>query len=42
VFRGGYGVEGSVSDVVPVDVHISGCPPDPDSIVRALRGLTGR
>ena len=42
VFRGGYGIEGSVSDVVPVDVHISGCPPDPDSIVRALRGLTGR
>lgn len=42
VFRGGYGVEGSVSDVLPVDLHISGCPPDPDSIVRALRGLTGR
>src|SRR5665213_1882661 len=33
VFRGGYGVEGSVSDVLPVDLHISGCPPDPDSIV---------
>src|SRR5665213_4427605 len=37
VFRGGYGVEGPVDDVIPVDVHIPGCPPDPDAIVRALR-----
>jgi Ni,Fe-hydrogenase III small subunit len=42
VFRGGYGVEGSVSDVVPVDVHIPGCPPHPKAIVEALRGFTGR
>lgn len=42
VFRGGYGVEGSVSDVVPVDVEVPGCPPTPESIVQALRGLTGR
>ena len=42
VFRGGYGVEGAVADVVPVDVHVPGCPPSPDAIVHALRGLTGR
>jgi len=42
VFRGGYGVEGSVSDVLPVDVEIPGCPPSPEVIVRALRGLTGQ
>jgi Ni,Fe-hydrogenase III small subunit len=42
VFRGGYGVEGAVGDVVPVDVHIAGCPPTPEVIVQALRGLTGR
>jgi Ni,Fe-hydrogenase III small subunit len=42
VFRGGYGVEGAVADVVPVDVHIPGCPPSPEAIVQALRGLTGR
>src|ERR1019366_3602863 len=42
VFRGGYGVEGSVADVLPVDVEIHGCPPSPDVIVRALRGLTGQ
>ena len=40
VFKGAYGVEGSVSDVVKVDVHIAGCPPRPEAIVEALRGLT--
>lgn len=42
VFRGGYGVEGAVGDVVPVDEHVPGCPPSPDAIVQVLRGLTGR
>jgi Ni,Fe-hydrogenase III small subunit len=40
VFRGAYGVEGAVSDIVPVDVEIPGCPPDPTTILRALRRLT--
>jgi Ni,Fe-hydrogenase III small subunit len=42
VFAGGHGVLGPVSDVVPVDVEIAGCPPPPEAIVAALRGLTGR
>jgi Ni,Fe-hydrogenase III small subunit len=42
VFAGAYGVEGPVSDVVPVDVAVPGCPPEPSAIVEALRGLTGR
>jgi Ni,Fe-hydrogenase III small subunit len=42
VFGGGYGVEGSVVDVLPVDIEIPGCPPSPEVIVRALRGLTGQ
>ena len=42
VFKGAYGVAGAVSDVVPVDVEIEGCPPRPEAIVAALRGLTGR
>jgi len=42
VFRGGYGVQGAVADTVPVDVQVPGCPPGPEVIVRALRGLTGR
>jgi Ni,Fe-hydrogenase III small subunit len=42
VFAGAYGVVGAVSDVVPVDAEVAGCPPRPEAIVEALRGLTGR
>jgi Ni,Fe-hydrogenase III small subunit len=42
VFRGAYGVEGAVRDVVPVDLEIPGCPPDPAAILQALRRLAGR
>lgn len=41
-FAGGYGVEGTVSDVVPVDLAVPGCPPEPERIVEALRRVTGR
>lgn len=42
VFAGAYGVAGAVSDVVPVDVEVAGCPPRPEAIVAAVRTLTGR
>jgi Ni,Fe-hydrogenase III small subunit len=42
VFAGGHGVQGPVSDVLPVDVQVPGCPPPPSAIVAALRGLSGR
>lgn len=42
VFAGAYGVAGAVSDVVPVDVEVPGCPPEPEAIVAAVRRLTGR
>lgn len=42
VFAGGHAVVGPVSQVVPVDVEVPGCPPAPEAIVAALRGLTGR
>ena len=41
-FRGAYGVVGAVSDVVPVDLSVPGCPPAPADIVAALRQVTGR
>ena len=41
-FKSGYGVEGSVSDILPVDVVIPGCPPHPTVILDALRDLTGQ
>jgi len=42
VFGGAYGIAGPVSNVVPVDLEIPGCPPRPETIVAALRTLTGR
>ena len=42
VFAGGHGVEGPVADVVPVDIEVPGCPPTPEQLIAALRGLTGR
>ncbi|NIK59043.1 oxidoreductase [Kribbella shirazensis] len=42
VFAGGYGVEGAVAEVIPVDVVVRGCPPEPPQIIDALRDLTGR
>jgi len=36
VFRGGYGVVGSVDRVVPVDVFVDGCPPEPAEILRGI------
>ncbi len=41
-FAGAYGVVGAVSDVVPVDLEVPGCPPRPEDVVAALRELTGR
>jgi Ni,Fe-hydrogenase III small subunit len=41
-FSGGYGVVGAVDEVVPVDLRVPGCPPEPEAIVAALRQVTGR
>lgn len=41
-FAQGYGVVGSVADVIPVDVRVPGCPPTPQQIIAALRTVTGR
>ena len=39
LFRGSYAVAGGVSAAIPVDLHISGCPPRPDQILRSLLAL---
>jgi Ni,Fe-hydrogenase III small subunit len=36
VFRGSYAVVGPVESVIPVDVHIAGCPPEPVDILRGI------
>ena len=39
VFAGSYAVEGGVKDVVPVDLHIPGCPPNPRALLAGLLAL---
>jgi formate hydrogenlyase subunit 7 len=42
MFGEAYGVVGSVTDVIGVDLEVPGCPPTPTEIVSALRSVTGR
>jgi Ni,Fe-hydrogenase III small subunit len=39
LFRGSYACVGGVSDVVPVDLHIRGCPPSPTELLQGLLAL---
>jgi Ni,Fe-hydrogenase III small subunit len=39
LFAGSYAVEGGVGDVVPVDLHIRGCPPSPLQLLQGLLAL---
>jgi Ni,Fe-hydrogenase III small subunit len=39
VFAGSYACAGAVSDIIPVDLHIGGCPPPPIEILRGLLAL---
>ncbi len=41
LFAGSYGVVGGVSAVVPVDLHIRGCPPSPTKLLEGLIALMG-
>jgi Ni,Fe-hydrogenase III small subunit len=36
VFAGSYACTGGVSDVLPVDIRVTGCPPSPEMLLRAL------
>ena len=39
VFAGSYAVAGGVKDVIPVDLHIAGCPPSPTELLKGLLAL---
>ena len=39
IFAGSYAVAGGVSAVVPVDLHIRGCPPSPAQLLEGLLAL---
>ena len=42
VFRGSYAVAGSVDQVIPVDVFVTGCPPEPADILRGILAALDR
>ncbi len=39
LFAGSYAVVGGIGEVVPVDLHIRGCPPSPIEILKGLTAL---
>ena len=39
VFAGSYACAGRVADIIPVDLHIPGCPPPPLEILKGLLAL---
>lgn len=42
VFAGSYACVGTVAKVLPVDLHIRGCPPDPIALLKGLIALVER
>ena len=42
VFAGSYAIVGGVKDVIPVDLHIRGCPPRPVQLLQGLLALLER
>ncbi len=39
VFAGGYACVGGVAEVIPVDLHVPGCPPSPMQLLEGLLAL---
>jgi Ni,Fe-hydrogenase III small subunit len=42
VFKGSYAIAGSVDSVIPVDVFVRGCPPEPAGILRGILAALDR
>jgi Ni,Fe-hydrogenase III small subunit len=42
VFKGSYAIAGSVDRVIPVDVFVAGCPPEPADILRGILAALDR
>jgi Ni,Fe-hydrogenase III small subunit len=42
IFNGSYAIVGGVDNVIPVDLHIRGCPPRPEQLLKGLLALMER
>jgi len=42
LFAGSYAVAGPVDAIIPVDVYVDGCPPEPADILRGILAALGR
>ena len=42
LFKGSYYTEDGVKNIIPVSIHIPGCPPDPVTIIRYLLAFLKR
>jgi Ni,Fe-hydrogenase III small subunit len=42
IFGSNYACVGGVGDVIPVDLHIRGCPPSPTELLKGLLALVER
>lgn len=42
IFKGSYYVEGGIGNLLPIALHIPGCPPSPVAIIEALLGFLKR
>jgi Ni,Fe-hydrogenase III small subunit len=42
VFKGSYAIVGGVNAVIPVDVFVRGCPPEPNGILRGILAALDR
>ncbi|MBZ0141772.1 MAG: NADH-quinone oxidoreductase subunit NuoB, partial [Pseudorhodoplanes sp.] len=39
IFAGSYACVGGISEIIPVDLHIRGCPPNPVELLKGLLAL---
>jgi NADH:ubiquinone oxidoreductase subunit B-like Fe-S oxidoreductase len=42
IFAGSYAVEKGIESVLPVDLYIRGCPPNPTELLKGLLALLAR
>jgi Ni,Fe-hydrogenase III small subunit len=42
VFKGSYAVAGRVDEIIPVDVYVNGCPPEPADILHGILAAVDR